>query len=138
MEWLHFILIKRFVYLFLNLFTTEIWGERSGFCIPSASISHITCCLWGCCLLPQDKVKLDLIITKFSLFSTGFKALETPWCALKSGSDERTFKIRETACASVLLTLPCLQPTALYEHGSIIWLRIKWFKAVSCFQPQNH
>ena len=48
----------KIICLLIFKFVSEIWGKRSGLCIPSASTSHKTCCLWGCCLLPRDKSQI--------------------------------------------------------------------------------
>ena len=102
-----------FKYLFLKYEVREVVYV---FQVQALRIWHVVC--EDAVYSLKTKVKLDLIITKFSLFSTGFQSamrhLDVLW---ESGSDERTFKIPWNCVHISAPYASCLQPTVLYEHG---------------------
>ena len=110
-----------FKYLFLKYEVREVVYV---FQVQALRIWHVVC--EDAVYSLKTKVKLDLITTKFSLFSTGFQsARDTLMCSENLDQMNAPLRSRETACTSALLTLPVCSQQCFMSMDSIIWLRIK-------------
>ena len=89
------------------------------FQVQALHIKHVVC--EDAVYSPETKVKLDLMITKFSLFSTGFQSTkDTLMCSENLDQMNASLRSHENCSASVLLTLPVCSQQHFMSMDSIV------------------